>query len=231
MLTTLLCRQLGIDYPLFSAGMGGVIAGPALVAAVSHAGACGVLGMGALLAPSIQQQIQHVRRLTTKLFGVNLLLLLLQEGQIEVCLDEQIPILVLFWGDPTPYIEAAHRRGIKVFLQVGAVAEAKAAAAAGVDAIITQGVGAGGHARGTTALSILVSAVVEAVKPVPVIAACGIANGKGLVAALCLGAQAVSTGTRFLASEEAVASREYKGRVVQDVVREAEEVIAPLPQG
>lgn len=75
MLTTPLCRQLGIDYPLFSASMGGGIAGPALVAAVSHAEACGVLGMGALPAPSIQQQIQYVRRLTTKPFGVNLLVL------------------------------------------------------------------------------------------------------------------------------------------------------------
>jgi nitronate monooxygenase/enoyl-[acyl-carrier protein] reductase II len=200
--------------------MGGGIAGPALVAAVSNAGACGVLGMGALPASSIRQQIHHVRTLTNKPFGVNLLLPLLQEGQIEVCLDEQIPLLGLFWGDPTPYVEAAHRRGTKVLIQVGSVAEAKAAAAAGVDAIIAQGVEAGGHVRGTTALSILVPAVIEAVKPVPVIAAGGIANGKGLVAALCLGAQAVSMGTRFLASEEAVASREYKARVVQSTAED-----------
>src|SRR5215510_7590811 len=220
MLKTSLCQQLGIDYPLFSVGMGGGMAGPELVAAVSNAGACGVLGMGALPAPSIRQQIHHVRTLTNKPFGVNLLLPLLQEGQIEVCLDEQIPLLSLFWGDPTPYVEAAHRRGTKVLIQVGSVAEAKAAAAAGVDAIIAQGVEAGGHVRGTTALSILVPAVIEAVKPVPVIAAGGIANGKGLVAALCLGAQAVSMGTRFLASEEAVASRAYKARVVQSTAED-----------
>src|SRR5262245_19795075 len=87
MLKTPLCRQLGLDYPLFSVGMGGGMAGPELVAAVSNAGACGVLGMGGLPAPYIRQQIHHLRTLTHKPFGVNLLLPLLQEGQIETCLD------------------------------------------------------------------------------------------------------------------------------------------------
>jgi NAD(P)H-dependent flavin oxidoreductase YrpB (nitropropane dioxygenase family) len=94
------------------------MAGPELVAAVSNAGACGVLGMGGLPAPYIRQQIQQTRTLTNKPFGVNILLPLLQEGQIETCLDEQVPILVLFWGDPTPYVGEAHRRGTKVFIQV-----------------------------------------------------------------------------------------------------------------
>lgn len=98
MLKTPLCRQLGIEYPLFSAGMGGGMAGPELVGAVSNAGACGVLGMGGLPAPYIRQQIQQTRTLTNKPFGINILLPLLQEGQIETCLDEQVPILVLFWG-------------------------------------------------------------------------------------------------------------------------------------
>ena len=100
MLQTPLCRQLGIEYPLFSVGMGGGMAGPELVAAVSNAGACGILGMGGLRAPYIRQQIHQLRTLTTKPFGVNLLLPLLQEGQIEMCLDEQMPFIVLFWGTP-----------------------------------------------------------------------------------------------------------------------------------
>lgn len=215
MLKTALCRQLGIEYPIFSVGFGGGMAGPDLVAAVSNAGACGVLGMGGVPAPYIRQQIRHLRTLTDKTFGVNIILPLLQEGQIETCLDEKIPILILFWGDPKPYVEEAHRRGTKVFIQVGSVEEAKAAAAAGVDAIIAQGVEAGGHVKSTTSLSTIVPAVVEAVKPVPVIAAGGIANGRGVVAALSLGAQAVSIGTRFLCSEETQVVRTYKERVVR----------------
>ena len=111
--------------------------------------------------------------------------------------EEQVPLLVFFWGDPRPYVPDAHRRGIKVFLQVGSVEEAQIAAAAGVDGIIAQGLEAGGHVKSTTALSTLLPAVVEAVSPVPVIAAGGIADGRGLVAALSLGAQAVSLGRAF----------------------------------
>src|SRR5215813_12243020 len=215
MLKTPLCQQLGIEYPLFSAGLGGGMAGPELVAAVSNAGACGVLGMGGLPAPYIRQQIRQTRTLTNKPFGVNIILPLLQEGQIETCLDEKVPILILFWGDPKPYVEEAHKRGTKVFIQVGSVEEAKAAADAGVDGIIAQGVEAGGHVKSTTSLSTIVPAAVEAVKPVPVIAAGGIANGRGVVAALSLGAQAVSMGTRFLCSEETRVVRAYKERVVK----------------
>ena len=191
------------------------MAGPELVAAVSNAGACGVLGMGGLPAPYIRQQIQQTRTLTNRPFGVNILLPILQEGQIEACLSEHVPLLVLFWGDPEPYVGEAHRRGTQVFIQVGSVAEAQAAARAGVDAVIAQGLEAGGHVKSTSALSTIVPTVVEAVKPVPVLAAGGIANGRGLVAALSLGAQAVSMGTRFLASEEARVVRAYKERVVQ----------------
>lgn len=215
MLKTSLCRQLGIEYPIFSVGMGGGMAGPELVAAVSNAGGCGVLGMGGLPAFFIRQQIQQLRTLTNKLFGVNIILPMLQEGQIETCLDEKVPILILFWGDPKPYVEEAHTRGTKVFIQVGSVDEAKTAAAAGVDGIIAQGVESGGHVKSTTSLSTLVPAVVEAVKPIPVIAAGGIANGRGVVAALSLGAQAVSMGTRFLCSEETLVSRAYKERVTK----------------
>jgi nitronate monooxygenase len=214
MIRTPLCHRLGIAYPIFSAGMA-CSAGPELVAAVSNAGACGVLGAGPYPASHVREWIRRLRTLTDRPFGVNLLLPLLQEGQIETCLDENIPILVLFWGDPTPYVADAHRRGIEVFVQEGSVEEARAVAAAGVDAIIAQGVEAGGHVKSTTSLATLVPAIVAAVKPLPVIASGGIADGRGVVAALGLGAEAVSLGTRFLCSSEALVPPAYKERVVR----------------
>jgi NAD(P)H-dependent flavin oxidoreductase YrpB (nitropropane dioxygenase family) len=176
---TPLCNQLGITYPIFSVGMA-ISAGPELAAAVSNAGGCGVLGAGLVPGPHMRTRIREVRRLTDRPFGVNLVLDVLQEGQIDVCFDEKIPILVLFWGDPAPYVKDAHRCGIKVFIQVGSVEEAIAAAATGVDAIIAQGIESGGHVKSTTPLSTILPAVVEAVKPLPVIASGGIANGRGI---------------------------------------------------
>ncbi|MSP44046.1 MAG: nitronate monooxygenase [Alphaproteobacteria bacterium] len=215
MLKTQLCQNLGVEYPIFSAGLGVNLAGVELTAAVSNAGGCGVLGMGGMPADYTRPQIKRLRGLTGKPFGVNILLPLLRNGQIEACLDEEIPILVLFWGDPGPYVKQAHQRGVKVFVQVGSVEEAVAAADAGVDAIIAQGVEAGGHVKSTTSLSVIVPAVVAAVKPIPVIASGGIANGQGLVSALALGAQGVSMGTRFLCTNEANAAQDYKELVTQ----------------
>jgi nitronate monooxygenase/enoyl-[acyl-carrier protein] reductase II len=171
-------------------------------------------------ASYLQQEIQRLRTLTDKPFGVNLILPLLEEGQLDVCLTERVPLLVFFWGDPSPYIAEAHRQHTKVFIQVGSVEEATAAAAAGVDAIIVQGVEAGGHVKSRTSLSTLVPAVVDAVSPVPVLAAGGIATGRGVVAALTLGAQAVSMGTRFLCSTEAAATQAYKERVVHSTAED-----------
>ena len=213
MLTTPLCRTLGIEHPIFCAGIGAA-AGPELAAAVCNAGGCGVLGTASLAGKFVRAQIQRLKELTNKPFGVNLVLPLLRNGQIEACFDECVPLLVLFWGDPAPYVDEAHRRGIKVLLQVGSVAEALAAAAGGVDGVIAQGVEAGGHVKGTTALSVLLPAVVDAIKPLPVIGSGGIADGRGLVAALSLGAQGISIGTRFLTSVEAHACDIYKDRVV-----------------
>src|SRR6187397_1618001 len=213
MLKTDLCRALGIEHPVFCAGIGAA-AGAELVAAVSNAGGCGVLGTASLPGKFVRAEIERLKGLTDKPFGVNLVLPLLRKGQVEACFDEQVPILVLFWGDPAPYVDEAHRRGIKVFLQVGSVSEAVAGAEAGVDAIIAQGVEAGGHVKGTTALSVLLPTIVDAVAPLPVIASGGIADGRGLVAALSLGAQGISIGTRFLASAEARAADAYKARIV-----------------
>jgi len=215
MLKTPLCSKLGIELPILNAGMGGGVAGAKLAAAVSNAGGLGVLGMGGCPAPLIREQIKKLRSLTDKPFGVNIILALLEEGQIESCLDEKVPVLVLFWGDPKPLVEKVHRAGTKLVMQVGSVDEAKAAADAGVDAVMIQGVEAGGHVKGTTSLSIVLPAVVEAVKPLPVIAAGGVADGRSLAAALAAGAQACSIGTRFLCSEESAAWRPYKERITK----------------
>jgi NAD(P)H-dependent flavin oxidoreductase YrpB (nitropropane dioxygenase family) len=166
-----------------------------------------VLGGVFLPAPALRKAIHRLRTLTDKPFGVNLILPLLQEEQIEACLAERVPLLVLFWGDPRPYVAEAQRGHTKVFIQVGSVEEATAAAAAGVDAMIAQGVEAGGHVKSRTALSTLVPAVVEAVKPVPVLAAGGIANGRGVVAALRLGARGCGRQPQVLGPQPAPPAR------------------------
>ena len=170
--------------------------------------------MGGLPTPAIRESIRQLRALTDRPFGVNLIMPLMDEEAVACCLDEGVPVLVLFWGDPGPYVADAHRVGTKVVVQCGSVEEAWQTAAAGTDAVMIQGVEAGGHVRGTTALSVLLPATVEAVAPLPVIAAGGIATGRGVAAALQLGAQSVSLGTRFLCSEESRAAREYKQRIV-----------------
>lgn len=215
MLKTRLCRDLAIDYPILSAPLGGGVAGPELAAAVCEAGGLGFLGMGGLPAPVIREQIRETRRRTSKPFGVGLLLPLLSGGEVATCIEERVAVLLLFWGDVAPHVEKAKRAGIRLFAQVGSVAEAQSAAAAGVDAIVAQGFEAGGHVRGTSALTALIPSVMQAVAPLPVIAAGGLATGRGLVASLALGAQAVSMGTRFVASDEARAFEEYKRSIVR----------------
>jgi NAD(P)H-dependent flavin oxidoreductase YrpB (nitropropane dioxygenase family) len=214
MLKTPLCKLLGVDYPIFSVGMGGNISGPELTAAVSNAGGCGVLGSGSLPVAAMREQIRTLRALTTRPFGVNIILPIMAEGQIEAAIEERVPFIVLFWGDPGPYIADAHRAGVKIFLQVGSVEEGLEAAAKGVDAIIAQGIEAGGHVKSKTSLSTIVPALADKLRPLPVIAAGGIANGRGIAAALSLGAQGVSLGTRFLATTEARVLPAYKDMLV-----------------
>jgi nitronate monooxygenase len=224
-LQTPLCRELGIEYPVFSVGFG-VSAGPELVSAVSNAGGCGVLGGSGLPPHEIRRRIDRVRELTDRPFGVNVILAELEdpdssdddrafvEDEVAAAVEARVPLIVLFWGDPAPFVETAHQNGVKVFVQVGSIPEAEAAASAGVDAIIAQGIEAGGHVRGTTSIWQLLPAVIEAVSPLPVLASGGIGDGVGLARALRLGAPGVSLGTRFVASEEAWIHPVYKQRVV-----------------
>ncbi|HET7467364.1 MAG TPA: nitronate monooxygenase, partial [Candidatus Dormibacteraeota bacterium] len=221
---TPLCRDLGIKYPIFSVGFVEG-AGPELVAAVTDAGGCGVLG--SCPPDEIRRRVSHVRELTAGTFGQNQIIAAFDEAsgaddddreearqRIEAAIDEKVPVLVLFWGDPSPFVKQAHANGVKVFVQTGSVAEAVRAAEAGVDAVIAQGVEAGGHVRATESLWVVLPKVVDAIKPVPVIASGGIGDGAAIARALRLGAQGVSMGTRFVASEEAWTHRVYKERIV-----------------
>jgi NAD(P)H-dependent flavin oxidoreductase YrpB (nitropropane dioxygenase family) len=211
-LATQLCRTLGIEHPVLSVGFGDG-ARPELVAAVSDAGGLGVLGLTGAPPDVVAERAEATRALTDRPFGANMILFDGAEPTVHACLDAGIPLLVFFWDDPAPYIRPAHEAGALVALQVGSVEEAERAVSVGVDIVIAQGVEAGGHVRGTTALSVLVPAVVDAVAPVPVVASGGIGDGRGLAAALVLGAQAVSLGTRFVASDEAYVQEEWKRRV------------------
>src|SRR5256886_10217109 len=220
-LRTPLCRELGMEYPIFSAGIGSA-AGPALAAAVSKAGGFGVLGASGMPSDELGRQVAAVRGLTTKPFGVNIIIAEVDPGDREWLVGAvgaasalHVAAVVLFWGDAAPYVEHAHRYGVKVFLQVGSVDEARAAAAAGVDAVIAQGVEAGGHVEGTTSIWTLLPAVVEAITPRPALASGGIGDGAGIARAIGLGAQGVSLGTRFVASDEFSAHPAYKQRIVE----------------
>src|SRR5499427_1959164 len=140
---TALCHMLGIEYPIVAAPMGPDLTGPELVAAVSNAGGLGILQAQFYQPRVFREEIRRVRALTAKPFGVNLLLHFPVKEQVAVCLDERVPVLSFFWGDPTPFVGRAHAAGVKVFHQVGSVADARRSAAAGVDVIIAQGVEAG----------------------------------------------------------------------------------------
>src|SRR5581483_4754510 len=161
-------------------------------------------------------ELEAVRAATSRPFGVNLLPRFAEDAHVEACVAADVPVVSFFWDDPQPgWVEQLHGAGARVWVQVGSPAEAEAAVAAGADAVIAQGHGAGGHNRSVAGLVSLVPAVVDAVSPVPVIAAGGIADGRGVAAALALGASAVSLGTRFVASAEADAHPGYKERLVR----------------
>jgi nitronate monooxygenase len=303
-LTTVICDQLGIRYPIVLAGMGSSRSGmptpPALVAAVSEAGGLGVLGCAGQPPAEIRRLIRAVRDLTRRPFGVGVLLLanlaevgpdraavraLLREQypehvafvtqlrqryglpeveaqgpvlsaqfvqeQVAVILDERVPVLSVGLGDPAWLVGPAHAAGITLIGLAGSVRQAQRQAAAGVDIVVAQGSEAGGH-TGQVATFPLLPQVVDAVAPRPVLAAGGIADGRGLVAALALGAAGVWCGTAFLVAEECeiipahqeailaatseqfVVTRAYTGKPARDVRNEVitaweESGLPPLP--
>jgi NAD(P)H-dependent flavin oxidoreductase YrpB (nitropropane dioxygenase family) len=205
---------LRIEHPIANAGMGGV-ATAALAAAVSEAGGLGTLALAGLPNEAAHAEIAAARRITRKPLAVNLLVPFLRDGTFEFLAGEPVDAVVLFWGNPGELIPAAKKAGLRrVIWQCGSAAEAADAKRAGADGVIAQGFEAGGHVRGTVTTIALIPEVRDAIGDLPMLAAGGIADGRGLAAALALGADGAVFGTRFLASNECAAHAKYKQRIL-----------------
>lgn len=200
-LQTPVCDLLGIQLPIFQAGMS-TYTTPELVAAVSNAGGLGIIGSLFRPADEIQEEIRKVRALTSLPFGVNHVVSQIDPEAIDAIIELRVPILCLAWGRAGDVVHRAHDAGIKVIHQVNTPEEAGRVASDGADVIVAQGGEGGGHVGAMSTLP-LVPQVVDVVNGVPVLAAGGIADGRGLAAALMLGAQGALIGTRFLATPEA----------------------------
>ncbi len=214
-LHTPLCDLLKIKYPILLAGMGGV-AYAELCAAVSNAGGFGTLGMAGRPSAELKEQIAKVRDLTDKPFGVDLLAAVPEslERAADTIIEGGAAAFISGLGVPPPHlVKKFHDAGLKVMNVSGTVRHAKAAEAGGLDAVVAQGTEAGGH-TGRIAGIALIPQVVDAIK-IPVVAAGSIVDGRGLAAALALGAQGVWIGTRFIASREAHAGAMYKDVIVE----------------
>ena len=202
MITTPLCQLLGIEHPVLNASMAGTATGE-LAAAVANAGGFGMIGgTSPGGAAWLHAQITQARQRTRRPVGVGFISAFPDTPDlVAVALAAGVAAINHSFADPTPYVEPAHAAGVRVFAQVQTLAGAIQAAGAGVDVIIAQGGEAGGHA-GSIGTFALLPAIVDAVAPIPVVAAGGIADGRGLAAALLLGAQGVWLGTRFVATPE-----------------------------
>lgn len=210
---TAFCHLVGIDLPIVQAPIGGVST-PALAAAVSEAGGLGTLSITWREPDALRALLRETRAGTDKPFAVNLVLAWDPAERLAIALEEGVRIVSFFWGDPAPWVATVHAAGGIVLQTVGSAAEARHAADAGVDAVVAQGWEAGGHVWGEVSTLALVPRVVDAVAPLPVVAAGGIADGRGLAAALALGAGAAWMGTRFLLAEEAATHPVYRERIV-----------------
>ena len=214
MTMTALCERLGIEIPIVQAPMGGAV-GPALAAAVSNAGGLGTLALWGADIEALRRQVRETRALTSKPFAVNLNLEFPQEERLDACLQEGVPVISFFWREPSALVARAKAGGAIVLHTVSTAREARAAVECGVDVVVAQGWEAGGHVRGTVATMPLIPAVVDAVGSIPVIAAGGIADGRGLAAAMALGASGAWIGTRFLASHEVAIHPHYRERLLR----------------
>lgn len=204
---------IGIDVPIVLAPMGGAVT-PEMAAAVSNAGGLGMLALSWGDAESVRNAIRKTRALTDRPFGVNLVLEYDQQERFEICLEEKVPVLSFFWGDSAPFVAPAHAQGAIVMHTASTASEAKTVIAAGVDCIIAQGWEAGGHVQGEVSTMALVPAIADIAGAVPVVAAGGIADGRGIAAAFALGAAGAWIGTRFLAADEADIHDHYRERLM-----------------
>lgn len=210
---TALTKLLNISYPIMQGGMAWV-AEHTLAAAVSNAGGLGIVAAANAPVEVVREEIRKTRELTDKPFGVNIMLLSPYAQEIaNLVVEEQIPVVTTGAGNPGPYMMQWKEAGIKVIPVVASVALAKLMQRAGADAVIAEGCESGGHIGETTTMA-LVPQVVDGVS-IPVIAAGGIADGRGLAAARMLGAAGVQMGTRFLAAKECVLHDNYKKKVIK----------------
>ena len=216
MIRTPVCDLLGIEHPIALGGMGSATS-PALVAAVSRAGGLGALGCHYFTPDQIRERTAAIRQQTNKPFGLNFLLFDTREDSFAAALELRPAVMQFAWARSDQDLESsfdrAHEAGCIVTHMAGAVPEALRAAEAGADVIIAQGTEGGGHV-GWMASMPLVPLIVDAVAPVPVLAAGGFADGRGLVAALALGAQGILLGTRFLATVESPLHPNFKQAIV-----------------
>ena len=209
---TKITELLGIEYPIIQGGMAWV-AEYHLAAAVSEAGGLGIIGAGGAPASFVREQIQKVKEITKKPFGVNIMLMNPEADAIaQVVVDEGVKVVTTGAGNPGKYMAMWKEAGIKVIPVVASVALAKMMERAGADAVVAEGTESGGHIGEATTMT-LVPQVVDAVN-IPVIAAGGIADGRGFAAAMMLGAQAVQMGTRFVVAKESIVHENYKRKVV-----------------
>jgi enoyl-[acyl-carrier protein] reductase II len=207
---TRLSEEYGIEVPVVAAGMAFIARAP-LAAAVSAAGGLGTIGASAMPPELLEAEIAAVRAVTDRPFALNIIPRF--AGPELIAAAAGVPVVTFFWDDPDPaWLETLHDAGTRVWFQVGSPAEAVAAVDAGADAVVAQGIEAGGHNRSVAGTMTLVPAVTDAVA-VPVIAAGGVADGRGLAAVLALGADGALLGTRFLMSAEADAAAAYRERI------------------
>lgn len=228
-LTTPLCRKLGITKPVLQAP---IAASTALAVAVSQAGGLGILPITWRPTDSLKKALARMQAATDRPFAVNLVLSLMeaeQHANLDVALDAGVPVISTFWGDPAPLVPRIHDAGSLVMHTVGSAEEARRVVDAGVDIVVAQGVEAGGHVWGKVATMVLTPAVVDAVPGTPVVAAGGIADGRGLAAVLALGAEAAWVGTRLLLAEENDAHPAYRARVAG--ARETDTVLSEVFDG
>ncbi len=227
MFRTRICELLNIRYPILQGGMAWV-ATAELASAVSEAGGLGIIGAGNMPPDALREEIRKARALTQKPFGVNIMLMSeYVEEQIAVVLEEKPAVVTTGAGNPAPYLPALKEAGIKVIPVVASTALAIRMERAGVDALIAEGKESGGHIGELTTF-VLVPQVVDAVS-IPVIAAGGIADGRGFLAALALGAEGVQMGTRFVASEECTVHPAYKQAIVN--AKDRDTVVTGRPTG
>lgn len=219
MINTRLCEILNIKYPIIQGGMAW-IATSELAAAVSEAGGLGMIGAGNAPAEIVEKEILRAKRLTDKPFGVNIMLLSpFSEEIVDVVCKHKIPVVTTGAGNPGKFVDRLKSVGTKIIPVVPTVALAKRMEGLGVDALIVEGTEAGGHIGELTTMA-LVPQVADAVN-IPVIAAGGIADGRGFLAALSLGAEGVQMGTRFVCAEESTVHENYKNMILKAKDRDA----------